>query len=175
MAKPPIRSLVHGMATPAPPKTGYVPPAGANGAGGKIGYSGATPNRAIATNQQTPQSNQGRGENRTQITTYFTSALNGAASPILYSGDRMWAKVTLTLETAGPVAVGNMAELAPVLSGRGQLLETGVPTPFTIAKGTRLYIAATSVNRVKVVIEPLPWLEQITALISGVIASLGRR
>ena len=55
----------------------------------------------------------------------------------------------LTLENAGPVAVGTMSAITPVLSGKGELLETDVPRTFYIAKGTRLYIAATGVNRVK--------------------------
>ena len=90
---------------------------------------------------------------------------------MLYNGDRMWARVILTLETAGPVAVGQSSQLQPVLSGKGQLLETGVPTPFTIAKGNRLYIAATGVNRVKVVVEPFPWLEQLTGLLNVIMGS----
>lgn len=129
----------------------------------KIGFTNAPLDRTKPAVPQ-PSVELGKGDKRTQITTYFTKA-GVTPTPILYNGDRMWAKVTLTLETAGPVAVGNMAEITPVLSGRGQLLATNVPTPFTIAKGTRLYIASTSVNRVKVLVEPLPWLEQITALV----------
>lgn len=113
------------------------------------------------------------GANRMQTYTYFTKVTaNGAEIPVLYSGDRLWARVKLTLETAGPVAVGQSSQLLPVLSGKGTLLPTGQEMEFTIAKGTRLYIASTSVNRVKVTIEPLPWLEQITATLSAIVDKL---
>lgn len=112
-----------------------------------------------------PQPQSGAGDNRTQIYTYLTRLPADKTTPILYNGDRMWAKVTLTLETAGPVVVGQQANLYPVLGGTGARLDTDVPTEIVIAKGTRLYIASNSVNRVKVRIEPLPWMEQITGLI----------
>lgn len=128
----------------------------------KIGFTDAPLNRTKPSVPQ-PSTDFGKGDNRTQITTYFTKP-DVRPTPILYNGDRMWARVTLTLETAGPVAIGNMAEITPVLSGRGQLLPANTPMTFTVAKGTRLYIASTSVNRVKVTIEPMPWLEQLTGL-----------
>lgn len=108
-----------------------------------------------------PAATTGDAENRNEVSTYLTKP---GGTQILYNADRMWAKVTLTLKTAGPVAVGQHANLTPVLSGRGQLLQTGVPTPFNVAKGHRLYIAATSVNPVAVLIEAYPWLETITGL-----------
>jgi hypothetical protein len=103
----------------------------------------------------------GGAENRIEVSTYLTKA---GGSFVLYNGDRMWARVTLTLKTAGPVAVGQHANLTPVLSGRGQLLETGRATFFDIAKGNRLYIAATGVNPVSMVVEAYPWLETLTGL-----------
>ena len=97
-----------------------------------------------------PASTPGQVEHRTFIDTYFTRIpVVGQETDIIYNGDMMWAQIILTLETAGPVAVGNSSQIVPVLSGKGQLLETGVPMAFNIAKGTRLYIASTSINRVK--------------------------
>jgi len=107
---------------------------------------------------------QGPGDNRTQIYTYLTKLPTDGASDILYNGDRLWAKITLTLQTAGPVAVGQQSNLRPVLGGQGTLLTPGVPYVVTIGKGTRLYIAANTVNRVAVQVEPFPWLENITGL-----------
>lgn len=141
-------------------------------AGSKIGMT-KLGDRAVAT-AQPPSTSVGQGSNRSQIYTYFTKVpVAGEATPILYNGDRLWARVTLTLETAGPVAVGTASQITPVLSGRGQLLETGLPLVFDIAKGVKLYIASTSVNRVKVSIQPLPWLEQLTALVTSVFTQLG--
>lgn len=88
-------------------------------------------------------SQQGQAQDKTDIKTYLTDP--DGVSRIIYNGDRLWAKVVLWLETAGPVAVGNMANITPVLSGKGELLETGEPMEFIIAKGTRLYIASTSI------------------------------
>lgn len=132
--------------------------------GGKIGP--VSTDRNVAQVTSAPSPDNGRGENRTQAFTYFTKP--AGASDILYNGDRMWVRIVLTLETAGPVAVGQQSKLSPELSGKGQLLPTGRQREFTIAKGTRLYISSPSVNRVAVTIEPLPWLEQIVGLVHSV-------
>jgi hypothetical protein len=77
--------------------------------------------------------------------------------------------VILTLETAGPVAVSTKQQILPVLSGKGQLLETGVPLRFELAKGNRLWVATTSLNRIKVTVQPLPWLEQLAGLLGLIV------
>jgi len=123
------------------------------------------PDRSIATAPPAAL-NEGQAQNKTEIYTYFTKVRSGKAPDILYNGDRLWAKVTLTLENAGPVAVGNKSQITPVLSGKGELLQTDEPRSFWIGKGTRLYIAATTVNRVKVEVEPIPWLEQMSGVLS---------
>lgn len=124
--------------------------------------------RTVAQTTQ-PSAENGAGENRAKFFTYFTKL---GPTETLYNGDRQWASVILTLETAGPVAVGDSSSIVPVLSGKGQLLETDVPTTFTIAKGTRLYVAATGINRIKVEIAPYPWMEQIVGLITNLIAAV---
>lgn len=130
-------------------------------------------NRNVAQSPE-PADTTGGSEHRTQVDTYFTRVpVAGEPTDIVYNGDMVWAKITLTLETAGPVAVGNLSSIIPALSGRGQLLETDVPTVFFIAKGTRLYITATGVNRVKRVVEPIPWLETITGLVSSLLRGAG--
>lgn len=106
-----------------------------------------------------------QGDIRTDCFTYFTKGDEQTYN--LYNGDRLWAKVIVTLETAGPVAIGTRAAITPVLSGKGLLLTTGRATELTIGKGTILYIASSSVNRVSVILEPLPWLEQITGLVAN--------
>lgn len=106
-------------------------------------------------------------DRNTDTFTYFTQVGKqpitgtGTGTPILYNGDRLWARVTLILETAGPVVVGTREDIFPVLSGKGSLLPVGREWERIIAKGTRLYVAATALNRISVTIEPLPWLEQI--------------
>lgn len=141
----------------------------------KIGIHVAPQDRTKASSPE-PSASPSQGSSRTQIFTYFTKPISiSQPTAVLYNGDKLWATVVLTLETAGPVSVGQLANLTPVLSGPGQLLRTGVPTPFRIAKGNRLYIASSSVNRVAVVIEPIPWLEQITGLIMSVLSALSGR
>jgi len=116
-----------------------------------------------------PIANDGANVERvTETNTLITQAgVTNGVPPILYNGDRNWAKVTMILETAGPVAVSTRANFLPLLSGKGTLLTTDDPFTMTIAKGTRIWYAASSINRVKIIIEPLPWLEQITALLQG--------
>lgn len=136
---------------------------------GSISKIGAVSLDRTVAQTPKPARTTGGGEIRTFVDTYFTRLLPpGEPTDIIYNGDRMWAKVTLTLETAGPVAVGNMSSLAPALSGKGQLLETGVPFTFTIAKGTKLYVTASGINRVKRTIEPFAWDEQKVGVLSSI-------
>lgn len=115
----------------------------------------------------------GLGDNRTLVDTYFTaSPIPGEQPAQIYTGDRWWARVSLTLETAGPVAVATSTKVTPVLGGNGRLLKTGETITFTLAKGTKLYVASTGVNRIGRVIEPVPWLEQIVGLTTSVLDTM---
>lgn len=106
-----------------------------------------------------PAPTTGQSQMRIKASTYFTRA---GAPEIVYDGTRIWARVTLTLRTAGPVAVGEQAEITPVLSGSGILLITNEPKSFDLAKSNRLYIAANGFNRVDLIIAAYPWAEEIT-------------
>lgn len=101
---------------------------------------------------------------RTDMFTYFTTP-GGTEEVTAFPG---WARVKVQLESAGPVAIGTTPELQPILGGRGILLDTDEPETFVVAKGTRLYIAAGTVERVKITIEPIPWLEEIAVRIDMV-------
>lgn len=141
------------------------------GAGSKVGPVSTNPSVATV---QTPAVQSGQSEYRYEANTYFTKVpVVGEPPQIIYNGDRLWARITLTLETAGPVAVGQNQQLTPVLSGKGQLLQTNVPTVFNVGKGNKIYVAATTVNRIKVCVEAIPWLETITGLLNSVLGSLG--
>ncbi len=106
-----------------------------------------------------PSPDQRAGSFVTRTFTYQTIA--GGAIKTLYTANIPWARVKLLLETAGPVAVSTSQQFLPVLSGRGILLQTGVEREITLAKGSQLYVASPTVNRISVVVEPVPWLEQI--------------
>lgn len=96
----------------------------------------------------------------TEIFSYFTVSSN--ETQLLYSAEN-WVRIKLTLQTAGPVAVGTKEQIAPVLSGAGILLDTDMPFEAYLSKGTRFYITSQTINRVNVTIEPIPWLEQLDA------------
>lgn len=134
----------------------------------------------VSTNQNVAQAappavTAGASEKNIRIDTYFTQVpVNGEPTPIIYEGDRMWGRVTLTLLTAGPVAVGQSSSISPVTSGRGVLLQTGVPVVFDVAKGDRLYVAATGVNRINRAVQALPWLETITGLATSMLTQMAK-
>jgi hypothetical protein len=107
----------------------------------------------------------------TEIYTFFARPTTDGQLVVLYNGDRQFARVTLTLETAGPCAISTKQQILPVLSGKGQLLETGVPLFWDLAKGNRLWVATTSLNRIKVTVGPYPYLEQITGMLGLIVAN----
>lgn len=136
----------------------------------KIGGPAATStNRNVGT-VQAPSPTVAGAELATEINTYFAKPVTDGQPQVLYNGDRQYALVTLTLETAGPVVVSTKQNIIPVLSGKGALLETNVPLQFYLAKGNRLWVASTSVNRIKVMIQPIPWLEQLAGLLGGILS-----
>jgi hypothetical protein len=106
---------------------------------------------------------------RTEIATYFTKV---GGNQLLYQAEG-WVKLRLVLETAGPVSVGTRDDIVPVLSGKGILLPTNVEIQFPMSKGQRIYISATAVNRVRRIIEPVPYADQILSMI-GSLVSLGQ-
>lgn len=93
----------------------------------------------------------------TQIKTYFTNRLR---TQLLYTAED-WVRITMRLETAGPVSVGTDQDLGPVLGGSGRLLPVGDDITFTLPRGDMLYIIAAAANRVSYQVEPIPWLQQI--------------
>jgi len=114
--------------------------------------------------------------NITEAVTFITEP--GATPKLVVTADQPWIRATFTLETAGPVEV-SAKQSWTLSSGNGQTLITNVPLSFTIARGNKFYIASSTVNRVRITIEPVPWLEQtVGALVAGftglarVIASL---
>lgn len=107
----------------------------------------------------------------TQIYTYFTKP-NGK-SELLYSAED-WVRAKFILETAGPVSVGTREDVAPVLSGKGILIPpSGEPLEFFLPKGDRIFIAANATNRVKFIVEPIPWFAKISYQISQVVSAVG--
>lgn len=124
-----------------------------------------------------PPGSQGQGELSSDGYTLITQVgfQSDGKTPILYNGDRLWARVTMTLQTAGIVVWGTRAELAPITSGKGSELQTNVPVTLTVAKGTRIYYLASAINRVTVQVEPIPWLERITAGIDSLFSFFTKR
>jgi hypothetical protein len=127
----------------------------------------------LRTEASSPAPNARTPENTTEIYTYIAKPTPDRAPQVLYNGDRQNARLRLTLETAGPVAISNKQNIYPVLSGKGVLLENGVPLTMTIAKGNRVFVASTAANRIKVEVEPIPWMEQITAIITSIFHKIG--
>ena len=138
----------------------------------KIGPNVSTNNTQGSV--QAPSPSFAGAELNAEVYTYFARPAADGTAAILYNGDRQHAQVTLTLETAGPVIVGTKQQLYPVTSGKGARLETGVPTTFYISKTNRIWVATSSLNRVSVTVQPVPWLEQITGLLTSIVSSIGK-
>jgi hypothetical protein len=107
---------------------------------------------------------------KTRMYTYFTTA---GETKLLYSAEN-WMKARLILEDAGPVSIGMDQNITPVLSGKGILLTTNVEIEFVISKGDRIFVAAEAINRVKFIIEPLPYVGLLSSIQSA-LDMLGRK
>lgn len=136
----------------------------------KLGSNVST-NPTIGTAKD-PSPTVAGAELTTETSTFFARPAVNGQPVVIYNADRLYAQVTFTLETAGPVIVGTKQQLYPVTSGKGIALDTGVPMSFMVAKGNRIWVATTSINRIKVTIQPLPWLEQITGLLGRIFSGL---
>lgn len=135
---------------------------------GKLGSKSAvTTNRTLGS-VQAPSATIAGAELTTELSTYFAKPPVDGQLPVIYNGDRQFADVTLELQTAGPVYVGTKQQILPLGSGKGQELLTGQPVTFTLAKGNRLWVAAGSVSRISVTIQPSAWLELLTGLVSSI-------
>ena len=145
----------------------YAPVLARSGPMAKLGANTST-DRTRGT-VQAPSASVAGAELATELYTFFARPTTDGQLAVNYNGDRQYAEVFLTLETAGPVAVSTKQQILPVLSGKGQLLETGVPLRFELAKGNRLWVATTSLNRIKVTVQPLPWLEQLAGLLGLIV------
>jgi hypothetical protein len=99
-------------------------------------------------------------------TEIFTFNTTPGGTRLLYTAET-WVLIRMRLDSAGPVDVGTKEQIDPVLSGKGISLDEEDWTEFTLTKGNRLYYAAGTVNRVKVIIEPTPWSEIIQLLNRG--------
>lgn len=137
---------------------------------GRVGTAVSAPKMAStdAPDTRRMQSVSTEIQAKTEIFTYFTTP---GETRLLYSAPT-WVKIRLTLENAGPVSVGTKQIITPVLSGRGILLLTDDEITFTLPRGNRLFIAAESVNRVKVIVEPFAWLEQLYHASAGATSAL---
>lgn len=129
-----------------------------------------TLSRALPTQPAPSSAGPGDVFNLTEPKTFITRP---GATVQLISAQQPWARVWLTLETAGPVEVSSSSQWT-FLNGQGQSLITNVPLPYTIAKGNNLYLQAGSAERVRFTLEPFPWLELITQSIRGGFSGLAK-
>jgi hypothetical protein len=112
-------------------------------------------------------------KHNTEIFTYITRP--AAGTQLLYSAEK-WVRARLMLETAGAVAVAtNRQNITPVLSGKGIVLPINVEIQFALSKNNRIYIASTTVARVRFIIEPIPWQEQMILMLSKSIEAFVRK
>lgn len=103
---------------------------------------------------------------QTQTFTRFTdpTASSGSEKNLVYSAEK-WVRVVATLQTAGPVIMGTGSNLSPNTPGQGILLTQNTPVAIVLPRGNRLYMVSNAVDRVAIVIENIPWLEEIAAML----------
>lgn len=123
------------------------------------GLPKGSPTNRTATSLPDPSAEQSQGNYKTTFKTVQTVG-NGQVTP-LYAADLRWARVKLYLETAGPVAISDSQSFNPVFSGQGVLLQPGEELEFEVARGNKIFISSPTVNRVRMIVEPIGWGEQL--------------
>jgi hypothetical protein len=152
----------------------------------KIELKSLAPNNKLpfAVGPQGPARMSPRGEvasgvenytNHTEVSSVFTTI--GQQTVLIAA---TWLQITMTLETAGPVAIGTRANILPVLSGAGRLLPTNVPIRFLLPRGDILYMSSNAVNRVSVQVEPFPFYDgllqafgNLSTIMNGLAGGIG--
>lgn len=102
----------------------------------------------------------------------YTVLVDSTKTKLLLSVQQ-WTKVTLRLESAGPVAFGNQEDLFPLASGKGRLLSKDTDVIVTMVPQSRLYIASDSFQRVAVQVEPYPWLWEVYSKLKALAPTIG--
>jgi hypothetical protein len=101
----------------------------------------------------------------TQIYTYTTQP--GVTQLFRRALPDEWLEIILRLETAGPVAIGHLEELAPVQSGRGRLLPSNEDIIVKLSPSSTLYILSAGIDRVSIEINAIPGLEDLLKAIGA--------
>jgi hypothetical protein len=108
---------------------------------------------------------------QTKIYTYVTEA--DTTKLLWQAQDDEWIRLTLRLETVGPVAIGHSDALLPATSGKGRVLPTNEDIYVDLSPSSRLYIASAAVDLVSVHVNAIPGLEQLLRVLSGAHAGSG--
>lgn len=123
--------------------------------------------------QQTPQTGQQGQELYAGTAGKAYTVFTEAGKTKLVLSTQQWTKVTLRLESAGPVAFGTSEDLMPVSSGKGRLLPTGQDVEVVMVPQTRLYLSADSFQRVGIQVEPYPWMWELFNKLKSLAPSIG--
>lgn len=108
---------------------------------------------------------------QTRANTIFTSGQPFGRGHVLYTAQK-WFRVKLRLETAGPVTIGFASDITAVGAGSGASLGAD-EVEVIVKKGDTLYYAANAINRVRMVVEPVPWAEQMWSRVGSILQMLG--
>lgn len=105
---------------------------------------------------------------QTMIYTLQTNPTSGTGTQLVYQTQPdEWIRVTLRLETGGPVVIGHLSNLRPTTSGKGRLLPSDEDIIVDLSPTSKLFIAAEGVERVGVHITSLPGLGMVLDAIMG--------
>lgn len=103
----------------------------------------------------------------TQSRVYTHATLAGQTSLLKETLPDEWLEVHLILETAGPVAVGDVEDLFPIGSGRGLLLPFNQSVTFKLSPSSRIFIASATPDTISVRMNAIPGLDQILKAIGA--------
>lgn len=125
--------------------------------------------------QRVPSPVMADGNYPTRLFTVFT--VPGDEVKQVFTASVEWTRVKVMLQTAGPVAISTNQQFTPTLSGKGLILQTGVPVEFELARGNNLYISSPAINRIAVIVQPIAWAEQmmggIVRGVAGIATAVG--
>lgn len=104
--------------------------------------------------------------------TVISSSIVPAGQAQLLFTSQNWVIVTVTLRSPTQAVIATNDAILPVSSFFGRPLIQDEPFKVTVPRATTIYVASEATSRFDLIVEPIPWFQQISAEIRAVTSAV---